>query len=365
MLIRVTLFIALFWALPLNSLDAQQVIDLGSFERCRACEVELVLDLRLGDPDLPGGIESEYAHAVFDEAHGGYAVFRRTGTQVQLFDSLGTFQAVLSREGGGPGEVRSLVAVAFAGGNIVMLDIGGPKFVVMSPDGEVVAENRIDLRTGDFRVVSADTVVIASMDRRPNLVGYPLHLVSLSDGEVLRNFGSLEGEWNEAEPFATLILLEKSARDRSVWRGYFGRLRLEEWRLDGSLERVVTGDFDWFPPMTFNQEGAPSSLIAFATDRDERLWLLTRVPDPNWRRLQPGRIGPETLIRREDADGYWDMRLDVFDLSTEQHLGTLRWDGTKVYLTSRRGTVLVNMVEYDEEMVPRVALYRLDIKANP
>jgi hypothetical protein len=273
---------------------------------------------------------------------------------------------VLSREGGGPGEVRSLVAVAFADGNIVMLDHGGPKFVVMGRDGELIAENRIDLRPGDFRVVSADTAVIASMDRRPNLVGYPLHLVSLSDGEVLRNFGSLEAEWAAMrEPFATLIVLEKSTRDRSVWRGYSGRLRLEEWRLDGSLERVVTGDFDWFPPMVFNQEGPPSQLLAFATDRDERLWLLTRVPDPNWRRLRPGRLGPETLIRTEDVDGYWDTRLDVFDLRTEQHLGTVRWDGAKVFLANRRGTVLVNLVEYDEEMIPRVALYRLSIKANP
>ncbi|MGD2216669.1 MAG: hypothetical protein PVJ64_07930 [Gemmatimonadales bacterium] len=357
--------IVLFLALALKSLGAQQVIDLNSFERCRACEVEAVLDLRLGDPDLPGGIESEYAHAVFDEVNGGYAVFRRTGTHVQLFDSLGTFQAVLSREGGGPGELRGLTAVAFADGNIVMLDFGGPKFVVMSRDGELIADSRIDLQTGDFRVISADTVVIGSMDRRPNLVGYPLHLVSLSDGEVLRNFGSLKGEWNAAEPFARLIILGEPAGDRSVWRGYVGRLRLEEWTLDGSLNRVVTGDFDWFPPMVHNQEGPPSSLRAFAMGRDRRLWLLTRVPDPNWRRVHPGRLGPETLIRREDADRYWDTRLDMFDLRTEQHLGTVRWDGTKVFLASRRGTVLVNMVEYDAEMVPRVALYRLDIKASP
>jgi hypothetical protein len=357
--------IALFLALHLNSPAAQQVIDLSSFERCRACEVEPVLELRLGDPDLPGGIESEYAHAAFDEAHGGYAVFQRTGTQVQLFDSLGAFQGVLSREGGGPGELRGLAAVAFADGNIVMVDIGGPKIVVMSRAGELIAENRIDLPAGDLRVISADTVVIGSMDRRPNLVGYPLHLVSLSGGEVLQNFGSLEGDWSAAEPFATLILIGKSAWDRSVWRGYYGRLRLEEWTLDGSLKQVITGDFDWFLPMVYNQEGPPSSLRAFATDRNERLWLLTRVPDENWRRVHRGRLGPETLIRTEDADRYWDTRLDVFDLRTEQHLGTVRWDGTKVFLVSRSGTVLVNMVQYDEEMVPRVALYRLNIKGNP
>jgi len=357
--------VVLLLALSTGFMRAQHVIDLSSFEQCRDCELEILLDLRLGDPDLPGGIESEYAHAVFDQAHGGYAVFRRMGTHVQLFDSLGAFQGVLSREGGGPGELRGLTAVAFADGNIVMVDVGGPKIIVMSRDGGLIAENRIDLPAGDFQVISADTAVIGSMDRRPDLVGYPLHLVSLSDGEVLENFGSLGGEWSAAEPFATLILIGKPAWDRSVWRGYYGRLRLEEWTLDGSLERVITGDFDWFPPTVYNQEGPPSSLRAFATDRDERLWLLTRVPDENWRRVHGGRLGPETLITQEQQDRYWDARLDVFDLRTERHLGTVRWDGTKVFLTSRRGTVLVNLVEYDEEMVPRVALYRLAIKANP
>jgi hypothetical protein len=363
MLIALALFLTLF----AGSLGPQQVIDLSSFERCRACELELVLDLRFGDPDLPGGIESEYARIRFDEAHGGYAVFHKSGTHVQVFDSEGSFQTVLGREGGGPGEVRSLTDVAFADEDIVMLEGRGRKFVVMNRGGELVRDIRFDVGAGDFRVISADTVVIGSMDFRPDLVGYPLHLVSLSDGEVLRNFGSLEGEWNAAaaEPFADMIVLGESLGDRSVWRGHKSRLRLEEWGLDGSLIRVVTGDFDWFPPMILDHEGPPSLLASFAVDREERLWLLTRVPDPNWRSVHPGRVGPETLLRREDYDGYWDIRLDLFDLRTEQHLGTVRWDGTKVFLAVRRRTVLVHMVEYDEETTPQVALYRLEISTSP
>jgi len=356
---------ALSMTLSAGSLCAQQIIDLSSFERCRACEVELVLDLRLGDPDLPGGIESEAAEVVFDAVHGGYAVFHRGGAHVQLFDSLGTFQRVLGREGGGPGELRMLSDVAFADGNIVMLDVEGRKFVVMNRAGELVTDIRIDLRTGDLRVVSTDTVVIGSMDMRPDLVGYPLHLVSLSDGAVLQHFGSLDGEWNAAaEPFADLIRLGQSVGDRSIWRGYVSRLRLEEWGLDGSLVRVVTGDFGWFPPAVRVREGPHSYLASSDVDRDERLWLITTVPDPDWRRVQRG-AGPEGLLRREDYDRWWNSRLDVFDLRTQEHLGTITWDESRVFLTSRKGRTLVYLVEYDERMVPRVALYRLSVKANP
>lgn len=347
------------------TVGAQEVIDLSSFERCRACNVAPLLDLRLGDPDLPGGIESEWAEVVFDEVHGGYAVYHRGGTHVQLFDSLGAFQRVLGREGGGPGELRMLSSVAFADGNIVMLEVQGRKFVVMNRAGKLIADTRIDLRTGDLRVISADTVVIGSMDFRPDLVGYPLHLVSLSDGEVLRHFGSLEGEWNAAaEPFAEIIRLGQSLGDRSVWRGYVSRLRLEEWGLDGSLIQVISGDFDWFPPMILDHEGPASLMAGFDVDREERLWLLARVPDPNWRSVPRG-AGGETLLRQEDYDRYWDVRLDVFDLRTQEHLGTFRWDESRVFLANRRGNTLVYLVEYDEHLVPRVALYRLDIKASP
>jgi hypothetical protein len=340
----------------------QQVVDLDRFDECKRCDSELALEALLGDARGAGIIEHANVRVVFDEVRRRFAVYTRTGSKVQLFDSTGKFITALGRRGGGPGEIKRIYGVGFMDGRIVVLDAGGPKLLLLTEAGRILHETRLDVRPGWIRVVRPGTLVVASMDQRPAAVGLPLHLVDVSTGQPVAHFGSIDGRWSAADPFASVITLGESPRAQTVWRGYLGQYRFEEWDLKGDLLRVVTGNPDWFRSPVTGRTERPSLVAGFAIDEDERLWVVTRTADPDWERVPGG--GGEGLISEADFDHAFDSRLDVFDLRRGVHLATHVWDEFGVHLTRKDGSVLVHAVKLDDTSVPRVALYTLVLSDN-
>ena len=143
---------------------------------------------------------------------------------------------------------------------------------------------------------------------------------------------------------------------------------MEGWTTTGEQRLVVVGELSWFEPVTgARRDGSPPNYIdGFGLDGDGRFWLLTRVADPDWREVRPQ--GAEALVSRRDYDQYWDTRVDVYDVGTERHLGTLRWNeagaGT-IGLVRVEGEFMLSKVVYTDDVVPRIALYRVDFRPRP
>lgn len=341
---------------------AQDVVDLDSFGACSGCRIQPTLELRFGDASGPGIIESVRSRAVFDPARERYAVFIPGGTSVKIFDASGGFVASLGRQGGGPGELERLWFVQFSADAIAMLDARGPRIVVVDGTGKLRHDARIDVRPGPFQVIGPDSILIASMDQRPDVVGFPLHLIDVSHGTALSHFGSVDSRWSAAAPYGDLVRLDEVGRTTSAWIAYATRYRFEDWSLDGSLLRVVEGRPSWFKPPRLGREAPPSMITSFGIDGRERLWVMTRVRDPGWQSVP--RHGAEGLISREDYDRAFDSRLDVYDLPMRKHIGFYRWDEMWVDLMAKDQIIYMQTVEFHDELVPQLALYRLEVLSN-
>lgn len=343
-------------------MTAQVVVDLEAFAPCERCDLQAMPIATIGDSTGPGTIDNAAPRLVAEEGR-GYIIVDDL-TRFKLFDTMGDFIGAFGRAGDGPGELRNIApGAAFTqDGRIVLLDASKRSWLEYGQAGEFLSETKQDLAAGQFTLLEGDTLaVVAAMDRRPNLVGYPLHLVDIRDGSVLRHFGSTDRTWNLAEPLARWVLLGiDDEPEESVWWGKMGSVHLEEWSLEGGHLRTIIGDLPWFPPIPENRTPGTSvtAMTTFAVDDQDRVWTVTIIPDE--RGGQVVRSGPEGAIGGQ-ADMIRDSRLDVFDLKSRRHLGFMIWDTAEMRLVKKGESVLVSIVEYSDRMVPRVVLHKVDL----
>jgi len=340
--------------------SAQPVIDLHTFAPCTNCSLALRPVLQLGDTSGGGIIEGDFARVRYGGQLRRFAVFQHGGSQILLFDSTGRFVRRIGRAGQGPGEIAGLIDAQFQGRHVVAADHGNSKLLIMDPGGTTIAESRLPVRAGAFRVVSDSTVVLGTMDM-DGATARTLHLVRSATAQRLKSFGEVHPAWSAGARVAGDVLVGSSASANAVWVGHPGSFHIEEWDSDGRLVRTIRGDFAWSrAPARRDRESPPRPLLLdFGTDSDDRLWILTRVPDERWREAR--RQGAEGYVLSRDMDGYVDMRIDVFDLRGRRHLGTMTWDEAYVGIVQIGSTLAVQKVTLDADLTPRVTLHVLSI----
>ena len=336
---------------------AQPVVDLGGFASCRTCIVSAQPILRLGDASGDGIIEGDYADVRYGDAARLYAIFQRGGSRILLFDSAGGFVRRIGRGGQGPGEIETLIDAHFQGRRIVALDRA--KLLVMDLFGKAIAESRLPVRAGSFRAMSDSTVVVGSMEMTPGFEGRALHVLMSATGQPVKSLGATHPTWSAGARTAGDVALGWSAPPTTFWIGHPASFHIEQWHFDGRLLQTVRGDFPWFrPPDRPGRDSPPGPLLlGFATDGEDRLWTLTRVPDARWR--EAPRRGNEGYVLSQDMGSYIDTRIDVFDLRGRRHLGTMTWDEAYVGMVQIGGRLALQKVTLDADLTPRVTLYSL------
>lgn len=341
---------------------AQTRVDLDQFSDAPGCIIDPVLETRLGDATGDGMIESETVVLAHNKVSNEFGVAAQAS--VKVFSAEGEYVRVVGRRGDGPGEFQFIHDIAFSGTNLIVMDQRQRRWTVLSDRGRVLSDSPLRVQPGQFIVVSQDTIVVGSVDLSASAVGYPLHLVQLSDGTILQHFGSQTGEFNVSEPYARRVRVASGGKGASIWVANPRRLHLEEWSLNGELVRIVSGEPDWFPPVTKVPplgERPPTRLRQFALDGRGRLWVTTWVADRNWEAVaRESRDNVEGAI--SDTRGYFDTRVDLFDLEGRTRCGPHVWESDQVNLMLRADEVLAATVEYDDSLVPRVALYRLEAR---
>lgn len=354
----------LLCAFAFPDLAAQERIDFAEFDLCNECRLTLTEVIRLGTDHGSGIVEHEWTRATWDQKL-GFATF--AGTRINLYDRDGRFQRALGREGEGPGEFRAISDVHIAAGRIIALDFRTRAWSLFDENGTFVTRRPYPgpLGRGRFRMVGSDTVVVAAINRRdPDAVGYPLHLTTLARDAPVTHFGTDSPRWVPNEPYASIVILGTLSARGAMWWAKPARPHLEEWSLEGNHRRTVAGKLPWF------HEYEPSGPLArrpltrlgyFGVDGDDRLWMMTEVPDPEWGQIEFVRT-EEGWIPKDDVrpDQLRDARLDIFDLRQRTHLGWFTWDDVYPALMDLGGELAVSAVEYDPGLVPRVVIYRLE-----
>ena len=339
-------------------LRAQEVLRWDDFEICDRCELELTEVVRLGDLDGEGIVESDFERVTWDEDF-GYFMFHLGNSTVKQFDLGGRFVRLIGGRGQGPGEFsESIIDVKAVDGQIVVTDSRKNALVVFDSVGEFVEDRRYAFESGPLVPIGDGRGVVVSLDRRPDLSGYPLHLVDIATGEASLHFGSRRAsEWSIAD--FDRIAASAVSRVGTIWWGSEYGARVEEWSVDNELLRIVDGDLPWLPAVVPDGvPGGPPSprLASLALDSDDRLWVVSWIADPEWRDVR--RVGPGAVLQA-DAHNFYDARLDIFDLGERRHVGSRTWDALSPKLLNHGGEPAVSVMEYDDGMIPRLVVYRV------
>lgn len=347
-------------------LESQTTTDWDDLIPCRQCDLELDPVVLLGDADGPGIIEGGNVFVRWHETLGFLLYIKPSAGPVKIFDHGGQFVGLVGRSGQGPGEIGGIVDANFVGDRIVVLDWRRRSWLSFDRSGLSLGEVRHSMvRTGDFIPLDRDHVVMAAVDRRPDYVIQPLHVVNVATGEPLRHFGSVEANW-DADPYSRSVAVSGVSATGTVWVGKAARPTITEWSVDGELVQSITGELPWFPPVTrypeTGRERPPTLLLSLGVSPAGQLWMLTTIADPGWREAELTTLGQEVVIEQHQTDGYRDSRLDVFDLEGLIHVGFRTWDSAGARLLSLNGEPAVSVLEYTDQMVPQVAIYRARAK---
>lgn len=334
-------------------------MDWGDFEFCENCPLSLTEVVRLGDPDGPGVVESESVDVAWHETV-GYVVYAVDGASVKLFDDRGGFKRTVGGPGEGPGEFKFIADVHVLGGRIVVLDAGKRSWVIFDQDGDFAVEHRLDLTPGTFQPVGDNHVVVASIDRRPGVVGLPLHLVDLAGREGTLHFGQIRN--------AESVRGSSASRHGTVWWGSAVSPRVEQWTTEGEPVTVVGGALPWFQPLEgdmpqMGEDPPPPELGELAEDARRRLWMVSYTADPEWHEVDFRSEGGEVFFPVAQSPDYWDARIDAFDLAARRRIGNRIWDTIHIGFVNHDGkpvdAPMVHVLEYDASMVPQVVVYRV------
>lgn len=339
-----------------------EVTNWSDFDICTDCELELTELVRFGEPEGAGSIESAAPTVSWNEQP-GYVVVG--STSLQVFDDDGRFVRRIGREGDGPGAFSRVIDAHVVDGRLVALDQARRAWLIFNLAGEFIEARPYGYRTGPFVPVGGSRVVVVSMDPSPEATGLSFHLADIDTGVPSLHFGpGQERDRNrENGPYSDNVTGSVASRPGTVWWGSAGSPRVEEWSTEDELLRVVDGELPWFPEVTESIDPTtdpPSTLLrSIALDGREYLWMTVRTADPRWREVELERTPEGYLVPPERRGDYLDTRLDIFDLEERRHIGRYVWDSPYARLIDLGGEPAVSIVEYDEEMVPQVVVYRV------
>ncbi len=340
---------------------AQEVADWSDFKPCGDADAELVLRevLRIGDAEGEGIIERDNNYVYWSEEFGYFVL--DSSMRFKMFDHEGRFVRAVGRRGEGPGEFNAVTSVAVVGDQIVALDVARRIWQFFDLDGEFAAQRNFSFSGNHFVPVGGDRVVVAGLDPRPDFVGHPLHLVDLDEGAPSLHFGAEEpANWKATDPWARIAVVGPGSRAGTIWGGKAGIPTLREWSGDGELLRSIEGELPWFPRLDQHPDtrrDPPGSMInVVMADGGDRLWMQTSLADERWREAL---VEQEETKQLADPAKVFDIRLDGFDLGRRCHLGRREWELPGHWLFDRGGEAMVQVVSYDDPLVPQVVVYRI------
>lgn len=305
-------------------------------------------------PDSSGSRPDPHYASMARDSEGNFYTGSRSGSNVLLrWSAEGALIATIGSPGQGPGEFdddprvwidQNDTIIANAAGRISIFDPAG-NFVRALPASSIGRFNSSThiLDTGDF------------LTSAPVVGGDRSHLFHVTDpnGRIVRSFGpNPAGE--TGAPLHGGIVPSGYAGGTTVWTAIPGESGyvLQEWDLDGRLSRTVRRDARWFQP----DEDTGSPFIHVFKDPSGLLWIVSKVKDPRWRRIDDPRD-----LERLNAELY-DLYLDVVDPRLERLVATHRLDDgsySPVFQFVPRSGVLTYRPRFDAAGLATIEIFEM------
>ncbi|MCY4574640.1 MAG: hypothetical protein OXF01_17805 [Gemmatimonadetes bacterium] len=275
------------------------------------------------DPTGPG-----FFAEVLDMGDQGYLVSSEAlGGVVIVYDSEGRYQRELTREGEGPGELRTQPRFASGPGGIILMESGFARLHLYTSDLEFIRTLQVP-----------GAVFLGSIQPNPATGGWLVTyrgedftevgiLLLDQEGNVVRSMQTGEESWRGLASFIP-------GTDGMIWgSSAFGMIVLfdEDLELLGSLQLELPGTEGWEAPRTGPVGGYPAQVndIRLAPD-GSGLWVFAMAPEERFVELSVDELRDEVMAnnsaleRVADAYLYW-VRLepDGLTLVGMDHFDTL------------------------------------------
>lgn len=289
---------------------------------CTSCKIGFIPVLTIR-PDLGGAEHVGWGSSVARGLEYLFVANHLHGEGIGVFSLQGRYIKTLGREGEGPGEFREVLDLEVGPGDTLLaFDDLNQRITVFSPTHQVARTLRIQ---GKFMQRGATVLwdgsfLLNQIIPTQELIGFPVHWMT-SDGEVIRSFGDDPSLVRTAEMVggvAGFLWITPSSEERfwtagatefAVKRRHLRGSGLEVLRLEGWESAFMNGVPDGL--------GRPLATISdIWEDPLGRLWVLFRVPDPDWEssvRRIPAGLGHRPWYEVEDWQGYWDTVVAVID----------------------------------------------------
>lgn len=292
---------------------------------CADCSIRLELIAELGSEN--DTIWATAFSSALRTADGQFIVTATDHPGVQLiYSPSGKLVDTFGKEGQGPGEYQAWTTPYLGPADTVsIVDMFMSRRTIIDASGSRVREHRLPVRfrratfIGNRMIVQAD---VPTADK----IGYPLHEIDSSNGEILYSFAEVEAY---QEPALDGYRVIAPAGDSGLWVAPPNELAFDYYDSDLDKVRTMRVEADWFlphrnpPAMSYDMRPDPRTLAAWQSD-DGLLWVLVIVADQDWEPRDPPVI--ERAPSVEDSRVSSDWVLAVIDPATGEQLAAVQFD---------------------------------------
>ena len=328
-------------AAPLAAQNAVQVVP--DSVTCGGCSLRVTAVAEVGDRDGPGIVGEQMVFVARADDGDYYVSSSMQPGRLLRFSPEGEFQDAFGRTGEGPGEYISPVLLRGTADSLTILDPHG--FRLTTIRGGEVATWTLPFVANTWAVLSDGRHVYNAMSFEPDLIGYPLHVYDEADRRITHSFG-YDGGRVDRTPQSQNALRRRvaAAADGNVWAAHEIRYRIDKWSPDGDRIARIERDAPWFRPWEewpgLDYEVRPEPATVGVRDwGDGILMVVVRVPDADWRPLQPTLVplpGHETIAPAQNNEVY-DTVIEVLDTRSGTVLARTQVDVRVVDLVGQDG----------------------------
>lgn len=329
------LLFAASWLLatPVRGQDIRSVADSVA---CR-CSLEVRHVVSLSDVDGRAGLGPPIA--IHQTSDGKYLVVPATRPgALLLFGTDGVYERQVARIGQGPSELASILAVqSGTADSTVVLDVGNGRVAVLDGDYRVARTARLSVGGGWFGMLPGGEVLILTGIPRDR--GTPRLRLFSNDMTPLRFFMPVLDAPDTRSARRRMFV----ASNGLIAVAHNSEYTVEIWNTAGEHIQTVSRDPAWFShgqEWDGSRDGPAPLLETPRIDASGRLWTVSHVADPEWKRAVPDVetplgvglvVGPESVSRLQDSV------VEVIDLRTGLLLASIRIDA-RVDFISDDGT---------------------------
>lgn len=239
-LMRPLTLLAVFGAAQLLAAQIPE-IRIDGRPRCGGCKVQLQLLHRLVPPPTADPIG--FAWPIARSARGISAIATAKRNAVLLFDQNGRFVRQFGTQGDGPGEFRTIIALAYSADTLLVLE--SRRYHVVSPELVVIRSNPLRGRARSVIPRPDGRLVVHMQVGTPAAAGYPLHVVTSTKG-IVQTYGAA-GQPTLSPGCASceLLLAPGVTSDESILIPA-NEYAWEIWADDGTFRSRYAVDSSWF-----------------------------------------------------------------------------------------------------------------------